>query len=100
MVGMLELKLTNLQQRILRLLFVKTGVSLNALAIAKNLGVSQTAVSKALPFLEKENFICVEKDKESKRFSIELNRDNHKVLQLKRADNFKLIYDISIHLKY
>ncbi len=93
MVGMYELKFTNLQQRILRLLFIKTGVSLNSLSIARNLKVSQTAVSKALPFLEENYFITVKKDKESKRLSIELNRDNHKILQLKRADNLKLIYE-------
>lgn len=93
MVNIYELNLTNLQQRILRLLFVKSGLQLNALMIAKALEVSQPAVSKALPFLEKEEFIKLKKDKESGRFSIELNRDNHKIMQLKRADNLKLIYE-------
>jgi len=93
MVNIYELKLTNLQQRILRLLFIRIGKSLNALALAKNLKVSQPAVSKALPLLEKEGFIKLQKDKESGRFSIELNRDNHRVMQLKRADNLRLIYE-------
>ena len=86
-------KLTNLQQEILRLLFIKSGQQLNALAIAKALKVSQPAVSKALPPLTKKELIKVEKDKESGRLSIELNRDNHKVTQLKRADNLKYIYE-------
>jgi len=86
-------KLTNLQQEILRLLFIKSGQPLNALAIAKALKVSQPAVSKALPPLTKKELIKVEKDKESGRLSIELNRDNHKVTQLKRADNLKYIYE-------
>lgn len=93
MVNIYKLELTNLQQRILRLLFVKSGLQLNALMIAKALEVSQPAVSKALPFLEREEFIKLKKDKESGRFSIELNRDNHKIMQLKRADNLKLIYE-------
>jgi predicted nucleotidyltransferase len=92
-VNIYELKLTNLQQRILRLLFIKTGISLNALRIAKNLKVSQPAVSKALPLLLKENLIKVEKDKNSGRLSIEANRENYKIMQLKKIDNLKLIYE-------
>ncbi len=93
MVNIYKLKLTILQQEILRLLFVKAGISLNAHAISRNLEVSQPAVSKALPKLEKEGLIKVSKDKESKRLSIELNRDNHQVIWLKRADNLKQIYE-------
>ena len=55
MVNIYELELTNLQQRIMRLLFVNAGISLNALSIAKEVGVSQPAISKALPFLVKNN---------------------------------------------
>jgi len=93
MVNIYELKLTNLQQRILRLLFVKAGISLNALRIAKNLKVSQPAVSKALPLLLKEDLIKAEKDKNSGRLSIEVNRENYKVMQMKKIDNLKLIYE-------
>lgn len=96
MVKEYELKLTNLQQRILRLLFVKTGLKLNALTIAKSLKVSQPAVSKALPPLEKEELINVDKGKESGRFSIEINRDNDFVIGLKRVDNLKMIYESQI----
>lgn len=93
MITISKLKLTNLQQEILRLLYLKVGVSLNARGIAKALQVSAPAISKALPILEKENFILVAKDKESKRLSIELNRDNQRMIWLKRADNLLQIYE-------
>ncbi|HIG93099.1 TPA: MarR family transcriptional regulator [Candidatus Woesearchaeota archaeon] len=96
MINIYKLKLTNLQQKILRLLYIKVGISLNARAIAKNLHVSQPAISKALPYLEKENCIKVVKDKESKRLSIELNRDDHFMIWLKRADNLKQIYECKL----
>ena len=86
-------KLTILQQDILRLLFIKVGESLNARTIANILEVSQPAVSKALPTLEKLNYIKVSKDKNSKRLSIELNRDNQQTIWLKRTDNLKQIYE-------
>jgi predicted nucleotidyltransferase len=93
MVNIYELKLTNLQQRILRLLFVNSGRELNALNIAKSLSVSQPAVSKSLPLLIKENYILAEKDKGSGRYSIKLNQENHIAMQLKMVDNLKLIYE-------
>ncbi|HLC55715.1 MAG TPA: nucleotidyltransferase domain-containing protein [Candidatus Nanoarchaeia archaeon] len=93
MVNIYKQKLTNLQQEILRLLFIKSGIIVNARYIAKNLEVSQPAVSKALPYLDKEKLIKLSKDKESKRLSIEINRDNNLVIGLKRADNLKLIYE-------
>jgi len=93
MVNIYKLKLTSLQQEILRLLFVNAGKTLNALGVAKALDVSQPAVSKAIPLMVKANLIKVEKDKDSGRLAIELNRDNHKVMQLKRVENLKLIYE-------
>ena len=57
------------------------------------LKVSQPAISKALPGLEKEDLIFVAKDKASKRLSISLNRKNPFVIGLKRADNLKLLYE-------
>ncbi|MBU2638396.1 MAG: nucleotidyltransferase domain-containing protein [Nanoarchaeota archaeon] len=93
MVNIYKLKLTNLQQEILRLLFIKAGTNLNQRGIARMLEVSQPAVMKAIPMLEKEGLIRASQDKESKRWSIELNRENHKAMQLKRADNLKLIYE-------
>src|SRR3972149_9115691 len=93
MVNIYKPKLTNLQQGILRLLFVKPGTSLTRRGISRFRDVRQPAVIKALPLLEEERLINLRQDKESKRWSIELNRENHKVLQLKRADNMKLIYE-------
>jgi len=92
MVNIYELKLTNLQQDVLKLLFVKAGISLNQRQISKILEVSPPAVMKALPKLEKENLIKLQQDKETKRWSIELNRDHHTVMQLKRVDNLKNVY--------
>lgn len=96
MVNIYELKLTNLQQEILRLLFVKAGILLNQRQIANFLEVSPPAVMKALPALERENLIKIKQDKETKRWAIELNRNNHKVMQLKRADNLRQIYETGL----
>jgi len=96
MVNIYKLKLTNLQQEILRLLFVKAGISLNQRQIANFLEVSPPAVMKALPHMEKESLIKIQQDKGTKRWSIESNRNNHKVMQLKRADNLKLIYETGL----
>src|SRR3989338_1032177 len=96
MINIYKLRLTILQQEIMRLFFIKAGESLNARAIAKLLDVSQPAVAKALPFLAKEGLIIVEQDKESKRWAIELNRDNKVVIGLKRADNLKQLYECGL----
>ena len=96
MINIYKLKLTNLQQAILRLLFVRAGTSLNQRGIARALGVSQPAVMKAIPGLEKENLIKTQQDKESKRWAVELNRDSRKAPQLKRADNLKQIYEFGL----
>lgn len=96
MVNIYKLKLTNLQQGILRLLFVKAGILLNQRQIANFLEVSQPAVMKALPKLEKEDLIRIKQDKETKRWAIELNRDCQKAMQLKRIDNIKLIYETEL----
>ncbi len=90
---MTKLRLTLLQQDILRYLFINVQRSFNALRLAKALHVSQPAISKALPNLEKNDLIAVEKDKESKRLKIELNRNNNLVVWLKRVDNLKQIYE-------
>ncbi|MBW2976338.1 nucleotidyltransferase domain-containing protein [Candidatus Woesearchaeota archaeon] len=88
-----KLKFTKLQQEILRFLFIKSGMSFNERGLAKHLKVSPTAVSNSLVKLEKEGLVNVEKDKESKRLSIGLNKENPKVFALKRAENLKLIYE-------
>lgn len=96
MVYTYKLKLTNLQQEILRLLSMRVGVPLNQRSIARATGVTATAVITAIPELEKQELINAKQDEESKRWSIELNRDNHKVMQLKRVDNLKLIYETGL----
>jgi|SRR3989344_3426491 len=93
MVNIYKLKLTILQQEILRLLFVKTGTSLNQRQISRALEVTQPAIMKAIPELEEKGLIKIRQDSETKRWSIELNRDNHKTVHLKRADNLKQIYE-------
>lgn len=93
MVNIYKLKWTNLQQDILRVLFIKAGTSLNQRQISNIINVTQPAVMKALPELEKEGFIKLEKDKMTKRWSIELNRNNQRIMQLKRVDNLKQIYE-------
>lgn len=93
MINLYKLKLTNLQQEIMRLLFIKAGISLNQRQIANLLEVTPPAVMKALPALAQENLLKIQQDKETKRWSIELNRNHHKVMQLKRADNLQQIYE-------
>ena len=96
MINIYKIKLTRLQQEILRVLYVKTGTSLNQRQISKILGVTQPAVIKALPELEEDNLIKIKQDKETKRWSIELNRDNHTAAQLKRADNLRQMYETGL----
>ncbi len=93
MVNIYKKELTILQQEILRLLCIRSGTCLNQRGIAKILGVTPPAVMKAIPKLEKEGLVNVKQDKDSKRWSIELNRDNHKVLQLKKVENLRQIYE-------
>jgi predicted nucleotidyltransferase len=93
---MREIKYTQLQQSIIRLLFVRAGSSLNINRISKLLGVSQPAVIKAIPLLIKEEIISAKQDSESKRWSIELNRERKDIIGLKRADNLKQIYECGL----
>lgn len=93
MVKMYKLKLTRLQQEIMRFLYVKAGTSFNARALARHLKVSQPAISKALPHLANEELVNVKKDKDSGRLSIELNRDNPLVIGYKRAENLRMLYE-------
>ncbi len=86
-------KLTSLQEGILRFLFSYAGKEFTARAIAINLDVSPPAISKALPNMIKENFLIVKKDKENKRLSIRLNREDPKIWKIKRVDNLRQIYE-------
>lgn len=93
MVKIYKLQFTILQQEILRFLAVRAGESFNARRIAERLGVSQTAIAKALPGLKREGIIKVKKDSESRRLSIELNREGSRVISLKRVENLREVYD-------
>lgn len=93
MINLYKPGLTNLQHQILRLLFINSGDFLNQRQIAKRLRVSPPAVMKALPPLQKINFINLKQDKETKRWAVEINRDNNFVMELKRVDNLKQIYE-------
>ena len=61
MVNIYELKFTQLENMIFRLLCVNAGKYLNQREIAKILKVSPTAVAKSLPKLEKDGLIEVKK---------------------------------------
>jgi predicted nucleotidyltransferase len=86
---MYKQKLTSLQEDIIRLLFIRAGESLNQRRIANLLKVSPPAVMKAIKKLDQ--YMVAVQDKESKRWSIELNR-NQEIMRLKRVDNLKQIY--------
>lgn len=90
---MYQLKWTRLQSQVFRLLCIKSGQILNLRGIAKSLKVSPTAVSNILNKLKKESLIKVKKSETMNLLSIELNRDNHKTIQLKRVENLKMIYE-------
>ena len=91
-----KLKWTQLQQRIFRLLCIKSGKSLNQREIARILKVSPTSIAKSLPMLKKENLISIGKSKNMNLTLVELNRDNEKAMELKRVENLKMIYESQI----
>jgi predicted nucleotidyltransferase len=69
------------------------GEKLNQREIARHLKVSPTAIAKALPVLEKEELIIRKKDKTMNLALITLNRSSQRTMQLKRAENLKMIYE-------
>lgn len=92
----IKLKLTRLQNEIFRLMCLKSGEKLNLSDISKIIKVSVTAVSKAVPLLENQGLIKIEKDKKMNLTLITLNRDNRKIIELKRAENLKMIYEYGL----
>ncbi len=91
MVKIYKLKFTVLQLELWRYLCLHAGEAYNARTLAKALQVSSPAIAKALPKLEQQGLITLKK--EAGRLSIELNRDNPRVILLKRAENLKLFYE-------
>lgn len=90
---MYKLKWTTLQFEIFRLFCIKSGQKLNMRNVARLLKVTPTAVSKSLPIIEKEGLIKINRSKTMNLMLIELNRDNKKTIELKRAENLKMIYE-------
>ncbi len=87
-----KIKFTVLQLEIFRLFCIKTGARLNQRQVAKLLHVTPTAIAKALPLLEKEKIIKVTRGSTKVNF-VELARDVHKTLELKKAENFKILIE-------
>lgn len=90
-----KLKLTRLQNEILRFLMINAGKGFNLKRIAENLEVSLTAVSKSLPELQQQELIEVNKNSETKHLKIEL-KESKKTTQLKRVENLKQIYQFEL----
>lgn len=76
---------------IFRLLCVKAGAKLSQRQVAKLLKVSPTAVAKALPLLKNARMAKVEKGNNLNL--VELDRDSRKTLELKRAENLRLLIE-------
>ena len=87
-----KLKFTRLQLEIFRLFCVKTGQSLNQRQIARLLGVTPTAIAKALPLLEQERIIKIIRGTTNLNLVL-LNRDFQHVLELKRIENLQLLFE-------
>lgn len=96
MVNIYKLELTLLQQEMLRFLIIRSGKSYNILGIAKALNRTQAGIAKAVPGLEKKELIKTRKDRESGRWSIELNLDKKEVIESKRIENLKILYESSL----
>src|SRR3989338_3774573 len=95
--NMYKLKFTRLQMEIFRLLCAKAGEKLNQRQTAKLLKVSPTAVAKSISKLEKEGIIIKEKQGDMNLNLITLNRDSKKTMELKRAENLRLIYESGLN---
>ncbi|MEI7719494.1 MAG: nucleotidyltransferase domain-containing protein [archaeon] len=91
-----KLQFTKLQSEIFNFLSQNVGKEINQSLIAKELKYSPTAIAKALVYLEKENIATVKRDKLMNLNLIQLNRENQKVIQLKRAENLKSLYESGI----
>jgi len=85
-----KVKWTQVQMSLFSLLCLKVGENLTQREIARYLGVSPTTIANSLVELEKEKLITIEKNR-SMNF-VYLNRDNKKVIELKRVENLKNIY--------
>ena len=87
-----KLRFTSLQTEIFRLLCVKTGMEINQRHLAEFLKVSPTAIGNSLPMLEKEGIVKVTRGR-TKLNLVSLNRDSQNTLELKRAENLRMLYE-------
>lgn len=91
-----KLKFTKVQVEIFRLLCIKAGEKINQNQLARILSVSPTAIAKSLPLLEQENIIKLHKSRTMNLTQIELNREQHRTIQLKRTENLRQLYQSGI----
>jgi len=85
-----KLNWTRLQAGIFSLLCLRAGEKLSQREIAKILNVSPTAVANSLKFLKKENMVEIEKTKTINFISF--NRNEKRVIELKRVENLRNVY--------
>ncbi|MBU2638409.1 MAG: nucleotidyltransferase domain-containing protein [Nanoarchaeota archaeon] len=90
---MYKLKWRRLQSEIFRLMCIKSGQTLNLRSIAKALKVTPTAVSKAMPQLQKADMVTVKTSKPMNLISVKFNRDSPQAVEMKRVENLKMIYE-------
>lgn len=91
-----KLKLTKLQNEIFRLLCIKSSERLSLSDISRNLNVSVTAVSKAIPYLKELNLIEIDKKENMNLTLISINRSNKRTIEFKRVENLKMIYEYGL----
>jgi len=72
---------------------LKSGASLSQRELARLLKVSPTAIGNSLNLLIKEDFLKIKKTGKIKMNLIELNRDNSKVIDIKRVENLRTVYE-------
>ena len=96
MINIYKLKWTRLQNEIFRFLCVNTGSKVNQREIARALKVSPTAIGKAIIDLKKDKILSSHKEPKINLSRIELNREENKVIRLKRAENLKMIYESGV----
>ena len=89
------LEFTQLQNKIFRLLCIKSGENLNQRQIAKLLNATPSGIAKALTMLEKKQIVNVKRDNLMNLNSITLNR-NQKIMQMKQIENLKQIYETEL----
>ncbi len=89
-------ELTWLQGRIFRLLCARAGRVFNQREISKLLGVSPTAVGKAIPVLKRRGLAKVERNKARMMVLVSLNRDSGRTVALKRVENLRAFYESGV----